>query len=241
MVFGLYVVSIVMIILAAWVLKFFFTKNEAEAPLMLILPAYQTPRILVLLKLAAQRSWTFVKGAGRIIVTMTMVVWLLGAIPVGAGTDEGFASPDLAMEDSAYGQVAKVLEPVFTPAGFGDWHMTGALMTGFVAKETVVSSIVVSYNMDPEAAGDAEENGDDLGVLPELLSETFTTTAGAQYAGLAALAFLVFVLTYTPCLATVGEQVRLIGGKITAIAVAAQLVIAWILAVGVFQIGKLFF
>lgn len=240
-VFGLYVVSIVMIILAAWVLKFFFTKNEAEAPLMLILPAYQTPRILVLLKLAAQRSWTFVKGAGRIIVTMTMVVWLLGAIPVGAGTDEGFASPDLAMEDSAYGQVAKVLEPVFTPAGFGDWHMTGALMTGFVAKETVVSSIVVSYNMDPEAAGDAEENGDDLGVLPELLSETFTTTAGAQYAGLAALAFLVFVLTYTPCLATVGEQVRLIGGKITAIAVAAQLVIAWILAVGVFQIGKLFF
>ncbi|KTF04238.1 Ferrous iron transport protein B [Trueperella bernardiae] len=169
------------------------------------------------------------------------MVWLLGAIPMGAGgAGKSFADPELPMEDSAYGQVAKVLEPVFEPAGFGDWHMAGALMTGFVAKETVVSSIVASYNMDPEAAGDAEDNGDDLGELPDLLASTFTQTAGEGYQGLAAIAFLVFVLAYTPCLATVAEQARLIGGKRTTIAVGAQLVIAWALAVGIFQIGKLF-
>lgn len=240
-VFSLYLVSITLVVLGAWVLKFFFTKNDAQSPLMLILPAYQVPRALVLLRQALSRSWIFVKGAGKIIVVMTMVVWLLGAIPMGSGASgKSFADPELPMEDSAYGQVAKVLEPAFEPAGFGDWHMAGALMTGFVAKETVVSSIVASYNMDPEAAGDAEDNGDDLGELPDLLSATFTETAGEGYQGLAAIAFLVFVLAYTPCLATVAEQARLIGGKRTTAAVIAQLVIAWALAVGIFQIGKLF-
>ncbi|QOR48691.1 ferrous iron transporter B [Trueperella pecoris] len=237
-VFAMYVISLALVVVAAWGLKHFFTKHEAEAPLMLILPAYQVPRLLVLTRHAVQRSWVFVKGAGKIIVAMTMVVWLLGAIPMAGG--KSFADPELAMEDSAYGQVAKVLEPVFEPAGFGDWHMTGALMTGFVAKETVVSSIVASYNMDPEAAGDAEDNGDDLGVLPELLGQTFTQTAGEGLQGLAAIAFLVFVLAYTPCLATVAEQAKLIGSRRTTIAVVVQLLLAWALAVGIFQIGKLF-
>ncbi|MBM7824179.1 ferrous iron transport protein B [Arcanobacterium pluranimalium] len=239
-VFVMYVLSVTMVVLAAWVLKFFFTRSESQAPLMLILPSFQLPRVLVLGKISVQRTFTFVRGAGKIIVTMAMLVWLLGAIPTSSSGEHGFADPELPMSESAYGLVARGLEPVFAPAGFGDWHMTGALMTGFVAKETVVSSIVVSYNMDAEAAGDAEDNGDDLGVLPNLLGETFKQTAGAGLEQLAALAFLVFVLTYTPCMATVGEQVRLIGGKLTSIAVGVQLVVAWLLAVGVFQIGKLF-
>lgn len=239
-VFAMYVVSLVMVVIGAWVLKFFITKDEAQAPLMLILPAYQVPRLGIFLTRALRNSWMFIKGAGKIIVTMTLIVWLLGAIPVSANDDGGFASPELAMEDSAYGATAKLLEPIFTPAGFGDWHMSGALMTGFVAKETVVSSIVAAYNMDESAAGDAEENGSNLGVLPDLLTDTFTKTAGEGLQGLAAISFLVFVLTYTPCLATVAEQARLIGGKRTALAVLVQLVSAWVLAVAVFQIGKLF-
>ena len=242
-VFAMYVISLFMVVLGAWVLKFFITKNEAQAPLMLILPAYQMPRLGVFLTRALRNSWMFIKGAGKIIVTMTLIVWLLGAIPVSAnddGTTLGFASPELAMEDSAYGAAAKTIAPIFTPAGFGDWHMSGALMTGFVAKETVVSSIVAAYNMDESAAGDAEDNGSNLGALPELLNDTFTRTAGEGRQGLAAIAFLVFVLTYTPCLATVAEQTRLIGGKRTTLAVVVQLVTAWIAAVAVFQIGSLF-
>ena len=111
-------------------------------------------------------------GAGKIIVLMTLVVWFMGAVPM-SDSDKGFADPELSMEDSLYGAAAQVLEPVFAPAGFGEWHMTGALMTGFVAKETVVSSIVTSYNLDPDVdAGNAEDNGDDMGQLPELLHQS---------------------------------------------------------------------
>ena len=237
-VFSLYVLSIVMIVLGALVLRPFMNKEGSRAPLMLVLPAYQMPRVMVTLKVTWMRAWAFVKGAGKIIVTMLLVVWFLGAIPTTSGYS--FADSELPMEDSAYGTVAKTLEPVFAPTGFGEWHMTGALMTGFVAKETVISSIAVSYGMDEEAAGDAEDGGEDLGSLPELVTASFEKSAGAEKAPLAAYGFLIFVLTYTPCLATVGEQARQIGGRKTAAAVAIQLVAAWVLATLVFQIGGLF-
>ena len=236
-VFGLYMLSIVMVVLGALVLRPFFTKNETQAPLMLVLPPYGVPRILSTIHKTWLRSWSFVKGAGKIIVAMTLVVWALASIPTTSGY--GFADPDLPMEDSAYGATAQMLVPVFKPAGFGEWHMTGALMTGFVAKETVISSIVVSYNLDEAAAGDAEDGGDDLGSLPDLVQDSFRQASG-DAAPLGALAFLIFVLTYTPCLATVAEQARQIGGRLTAAAVAVQLVVAWLLAVGFFQIGSLF-
>ncbi|MCF2706674.1 ferrous iron transporter B [Arcanobacterium haemolyticum] len=240
-VWAMYVMSLILIVLGAWVLKRFITRDEAAAPLMLVLPAYQVPRLLVMAKSTWTRAWTFVTGAGKIIVLMTMVVWLMSAIPVGSNSEgSSFADPELAMEDSLYGATARVLEPVFAPTGFGEWHMTGALMTGFVAKETVVSSIVTSYNMDPEAAGDAEDGGSDLGELPGLLHASLEKSAGPGYEQIAAIAFLVFVLAYTPCMATVAEQAKLIGGKRTALAVLVQLVVAWVLAVGIFQIGSLF-
>lgn len=239
-VFAMYLISLFLIVGGAWILKHFITKDEESTPLMLVLPAYQVPRLVVLLRTTWQRAWTFVTGAGKIIVLMTLLVWLMGAVPMN-DADRGFADPELAMEDSLYGSAAKILEPVFEPTGFGEWHMTGALMTGFVAKETVVSSIVTSYNMDPEVdAGNAEDNGEDLGKLPQLLTQSLGESAGTGSEGLAAFAFLVFVLAYTPCMATVAEQAKLIGGKKTALAVISQLAIAWVLAVSIFQIGSLF-
>ena len=114
-------------------------------------------------------------------------------------------------------------------------------MTGFVAKETVVSSIVTSYNLDPDKdAGDAQDDGSDLGKLPKLVTSSLKESAGEGREGLAAFAFMVFVLTYTPCLATVAEQTKLIGGKRATLAVGVQLAVAWALAVAVFQIGKIF-
>lgn len=235
-IFAMYVLSILLVIIAALVLRPFLNRNASEAPLMLVLPAYQMPRLLVTLKSTWLRAWAFVKGAGKVIVLMTLVVWLMSAIPVASGYS--FADEELPMEDSVYGATAQLLVPAFEPAGFGDWHMTGALMTGFVAKETLISSIVTSYNLDPATAGDAEEGGSDLGSLPELITSTFRGTAG-EAAPLAAFAFMVFVLAYTPCLATVAEQARQVGGRITAGAVGVQLAAAWLLAVAIFQIGRL--
>ena len=236
-VFLMYVLSLVMVVLGALVLKPFITKGQSRAPLMLVLPAYQMPRVLVTVKNTWHRSWAFVKGAGKIIVVMTLVVWLMSSIPTTS--NHSFAEEGLPMEDSVYGNVAMALEPVFKPTGFGDWHMTGALMTGFVAKETVISSIVTSYNLDEAAAGNAEDGGDDLGSLPQLVTETFESTAG-EHAPLAAFGFMVFVLTYTPCLATVAEQRRQIGSRWTFGAMAVQLAVAWVLATLIFQIGSLF-
>ncbi|QWW19849.1 ferrous iron transporter B [Schaalia sp. 19OD2882] len=236
-VFVMYVFSLVMVILGALVLKPFITKDSSQAPLMLVLPAYQAPRVLVTVKNTAMRAWAFVAGAGKIIIVMTLVVWLMGAIPVAGGYS--FAQSDLPMDKSLYGRTAQILEPVFAPAGFGEWHLTGALMTGFVAKETVISSIVTSYNLDPAVeGGDAEDGGEDLGSLPELVTGSFAASAG-DAAPIAAFAFLVFVLTYTPCLATVAEQARQIGGRRTAAAVAVQFGAAWLLATLIFQAGRL--
>ncbi|MDN6566559.1 MAG: ferrous iron transporter B, partial [Actinomyces sp.] len=237
-VFGLYLLSLVMVVVGALALKPILNREASHAPLMLVLPSYQVPRVAVTLKSTTLRAWSFVKGAGKIIVVMTLVVWFMSAIPVVAG--HSFADSDLPMEDSLYGRTAQVLVPAFEPTGFGEWHMTGALMTGFVAKETVISSIVTSYNMDPETqGGDAEDGGTDLGSLPDLVRGSFEKSAG-DAAPLAAFAFLVFVLTYTPCLATVAEQARQIGGKLTSMAVVVQLAAAWILATAIFQIGRLF-
>lgn len=248
-VFAMYLISIVLIVASAWILARFFGRDEKAAPLMLVLPAYQLPQGLHLLRTTWQRAWSFVTGAGKIIVVMTLAVWLMGAIPVGASAIENadgttraaaFADPELPMEESLYGRVAQTIEPIFIPTGFGEWHMMGALMTGFVAKETVVSSIVTSYNLDPAAAGDAEDNGDDLGSLPELLRASLTESAGAGYEGLAAIAFMVFVLAYTPCMATVAEQAKIIGARKAALGVLMQFVVAGALAAAIFQGGKLF-
>lgn len=236
-VFALYLLSILMVVLGALALKPFLTKGQSSAPLMLVLPAYHTPQALLTLKTTWQRSWAFVLGAGKIIVTMAVVVWLMAAIPVSAG--HSFADPELPTQDSLYGATARALEPVFAPAGFGQWHMTGALMTGFVAKETVISSLVVSYNLDQEQAGDAEEAGTDMGDLPALVKQSFHESAG-DAAPLAAFAFLVYVLTYTPCLATVAQQIRQIGARTTLLSVLVQLAVAWVLATGIYQIGRLF-
>lgn len=87
----------------------------------------------------------------------------------------------------------------------------------------------------------AQDAGSPTPTMRELTSETFTDSAGsAAAAPVAALAFLIFVLTYTPCLATVAEQWRQLGAKRVLAAVSGQLIIAWLLAVAVFQVGRLF-
>ncbi len=235
-VLALYALSVLMVILGALILRPFISGRDRSGPLMLVLPTYSLPRLRDIFLTACSRTWSFARGAGKIIVVMTAVVWLLGAIPVIG--DRGFADPELPAADSLYGAAAKTLEPVFSPAGFGEWHLTGALITGVVAKETVVSSLAVSYSLHPENTTAIEDGTGATPALNTAVRASFTAAAGSA-APAAALAFLVFLLTYTPCLATVAEQARQLGGRITALAVASQLAVAWLLAVGVFQAGRL--
>jgi ferrous iron transport protein B len=228
MIFLMYVGSILLVVLGGLLMRKTLFRDLQREPLVLALPAYQRPRVRALLLSMAIRVWAFINKAGKIIIATLAIVWVLQAIPVQG--DHSIA--DVPVEDSVYGWTAEAIAPVFAPAGFDDWRASAALVTGFVAKEVVVGSFAQSYAVDePEDPAEA----DDLGAR---LQRTFDQTSGGHGAA-AALAFMVFVLAYTPCLATVAEQKRLYGGRWTWGAVGVQLAIAWVLAVAVFQIGRL--
>jgi ferrous iron transport protein B len=203
-------------------------RGVQREPLVLVLPAYQRPHVATIAKSVANRVWAFASKAGRIIVLTLTVVWLLMSIPAVAGHPVG----DVPVQDSVYGRVAEGVAPAFAPAGMADWHVTAALATGFVAKEVVVGSLAQSYAVT-ETTGSAQSH--ELGAG---LRATLDATSGG-HGGAAAMAFMVFVLGYTPCVAALAEQRRRFGVRWTASAVGVQLAVAWLLAVGVFQVGRL--
>ncbi len=226
-IFLMYVTSVALVLGGGLVLRRTAFRDVRPEPLVLVLPAYQRPRLRPLALTVRARVGAFVAGAGRIIVATMLVVWVLMAIPV-AGQHAVGAVP---VADSAYGRVASTITPVFSPAGFGNDHATAALITGFVAKEVVVGSFAQSYAV--AEPGDVARAGS----LGDRLRESFAASSGGHGAA-AAAAFMVFVLAYTPCVATLAEQRRLFGWRPTLSAVGAQLVTAWVLAVLVFQIGS---
>lgn len=227
-VFGMYVTSIVIVVLVGLAMKSTLWRTFGDESLMLDLPAYQRPT----LRLTASVTWMRVRGflrtAGGIIVVTVTVVWLLQAIPISGSASFGHVHPD----DSLFAGVARVIAPVFAPLGFGDWHTVGALIVGFVAKEAVISSWAQTY-----AAGDPTV-GQSPAQLHDHISAAFAISSGGAVTA-AVLAFLVFLLAYTPCVATVAAQVREIGRKWTAFGVVMQLTVAWTLALAIFQIGRM--
>jgi ferrous iron transport protein B len=227
-VLAMYVGSALLVVGAGALLRRTFFRDLEREPFVLALPAYQRPRLRAIAASTWVRVLSFATKAGAIIVTTLAAVWVLMAVPVVPG----HTVADVPVEDSVYGRVADGIAPVFAPAGFADWHASAALMTGFVAKEVVVGSMAQTYAVDEPA--DPSAPGD----LGSRLTATFESSSGGAPTA-AALAFMVFVLAYTPCLATMAEQARLFGWRWTAGAVAAQLVLAWLLAVTVFQVGRL--
>ena len=229
-VFLMYVISIVLILLVGILLrKVKFTSLTSE-PFAMSLPPYQWPRLVVLIRSVLMRLWGFVRGASSIIITMLIAMWLLQSIPATA-TAGSFAAVD-DVHDSVYGVVADTVAPVFKPAGFDDWHASAALMTGFVAKEVVVASMAQSYSID---TGDEDEQHQGEGSLGARLRSSFDESSGG-HGKAAAIAFLVFTLAYTPCLATVAEMRRQFNMKIAMQSVGMSLIIAYVLAVLAFQL-----
>lgn len=227
-IFGMYLASVALVIGGGLILRATLFRDVVREPFVLVLPAYQRPRLRGIGASVAGRCRAFVKDAGTIIVATLAAMWLLMAIPASGQHDLA----DVPVAESAYGQVAQAVAPVFAPAGFGDWHMSAALASGLVAKEVVVGSFAQTYAVaEPDNAADA-------GRLGARIRTTFEESSGG-HPGAAALAFMVFVLAYPPCLATVAEQRRLFGARRTAGAIIMQFTTAWLLAVVVFQMGRL--
>ncbi len=221
---AMYVLSVGLVVAGALVLRATLFRDVRAQPLAIVLPAYQVPRIGPLLRTVRLRVRAFLRGAATIIVAVLTVVWVLLAIPTSAAGEFG----DTPVHDSVYGTVTDAIAPAFGPAGYGDWRLASSLVTGFVAKEVAVGALAQAYAVDEPGAGAAP------GALGDHLRTTLETTSGGHPEA-AAAAFMVFVLAYTPCLATVAEQRRLHGTRWALGAMVAQIAVAWVLSVATFR------
>lgn len=233
-VFLMHVASVMVILLVGVLLRHTMFRGLEPEPLMLALPAYQCPRALQLARSVLLRLWGFIRGASVIIISMITALWLLQGIPVTANAG-GFAHVD-DVHDSAYGVLADAVAPVFAPAGFDDWHASAALITGFVAKEVVVGSMSQSYHADEPDDAASQQAGE--GTLGQKLRASFDQSSHG-HGKAAAIAFLLFTLAYTPCLATVAEMRRQFGTKVAARSVLLSLAVAYVIAIIAFQTLRL--
>jgi ferrous iron transport protein B len=226
-VFAMYVGSVALVIGWGLVARRTVLRDVVPEPLIIALPDYQLPHVRSLTVSVWTRVTSFVRKAGTIIVVVVMALWVLQAIPVRGGHELA----DVPVEDSAYGALAISAAPALSPIGLDDWKIASALVTGIAAKEVVIAALAQSYAIDDEAAG-AEAT------LGEQLRATVEQTSGG-HASAAALALMIFTLSYIPCLATLAEQRRLYGMRWTALAAGAQFVGAYAMATAVFQVGRL--
>lgn len=233
-VFLMYVASVMVILLVGVLLRHTMFRGLEPEPLMLALPAYQCPRALQLARSVLLRLWGFIRGASVIIISMITALWLLQGIPVTANAG-GFAHVD-DVHDSAYGVLADAVAPVFAPVGFDNWHASAALITGFVAKEVVVGSMSQSYHADEPDDAASQQAGE--GTLGQKLRASFDQSSHG-HGKAAAIAFLLFTLAYTPCLATVAEMRRQFGTKVAARSVLLSLAVAYVIAIIAFQTLRL--
>ncbi|MFJ4652085.1 ferrous iron transport protein B [Nocardia sp. NPDC088792] len=227
-VFAMYLSSILLVMGLGFLLRRSVFRDMATEPLVLDLPPYRRPSLRVLGMHTWQKMRGFLTTASGIIVATVTAVWLLSSIPLGGGTF-GHVEPG----NSALGAASSAVAPIFAPAGFDDWHAGAALISGFVAKEAVVATISQSYSMDDPGGGAASPS------LSEALHATFEHSSGGHPIP-AVLAFMMFLLAYTPCMTTLAVLRTTVGTRITLWSVALQLSVAWVLAVAVFQIGRIF-
>ncbi|MFR1612379.1 MAG: ferrous iron transport protein B [Lachnospiraceae bacterium] len=200
---ALYVFGIVMGIVMALIFKKTTFKGEA-VPFVMELPNYRLPGAKNVLHLLWDKAKDFLQRAFTVIFLATILIWFLQNFDTGLNMVSDSQNSILAL-------FAGALAPIFVPTGFGDWRIVTALISGFMAKESVVSSLTVLFGST------------------EALQSTLTAVGAGS--------LLVFCLLYTPCVAAIASVKRELGGKWATLMVIGQCVIAWLAAFAVYQIG----
>jgi ferrous iron transport protein B len=203
---GLYFVGICMGIFMALLMKKTLFKGE-PVPFVMELPNYRLPSGKNVCQLLWEKAKDFLQRAFTIIFLATIVIWFLQTFDLHMNVV-------VDSEDSLLAVLAGVISPVFKPLGFGDWRVSTSLLTGFLAKESVVSTMSI------------------------LFGSTGSLMAGLSTAAAAAL--LVFCLLYTPCVAAVASIKRELGGKWAVTVVIMQCVVAWLAAFVVYLLAGIF-
>lgn len=215
-----YFVGIAAIICSGIILK--KTKMFAgdPAPFVIELPAYHMPTFMNVMRSMWERGWSFIKKAGTIILLSTIFVWFTESF----GFTKGSFGMVEDMNDSILAALGGVLAPIFAPLGWGNWKFAVAAITGLVAKENVVGTFGILFGF-----GEVAENG----------AEVWGTLASSMTA-VAAYSFLVFNLLCAPCFAAMGAIKReMNNAKWFWFAIGYQTILAYLVALCVFQIGTL--
>lgn len=210
-VMSLYVLGIIVALILAMIFSRTIMKGE---PSMFIveLPPYRMPHLQTLLRSTWEKGKGFLKKAGTVIFAGSVIIWFLSYA--------GPAGLDVEMKDSYLALLGNFLGTLFAPLGFGTWQAGAALITGFLAKEVVVSTMNIIYQ------------------APDV--ESLQAVIGQHFTMLKAYSFMAFILLYVPCLATVGVIKKETGSaKWTWFAIFYGLTIAYILSFIIYQVGKL--
>lgn len=203
---GLYFGGMVVAILAALLFRATLFKGSA-VPFVMELPTYRMPGFKNVMMLLWDKAKDFLERAFSVIFIATIVIWFLQSFDIHFNLVSD-------SQDSILALLAGTISPIFTPLGFGDWRISTSLITGFMAKESVVATLSVLFGS--------------VAALQEILTP------------LSALSLLVFCLLYSPCVAAVASVKRELGFKWALYVALGNTVVAWIMSFLVFSIGSLF-
>ena len=213
---SIYAIGILLAVLMARIFTKFLVKGD-DTPFVMELPPYRMPTAKVVLRHTWEKGKQYLKKMGGIIMVASIIIWFLGYYP----NHDAYATQAEQQENSYIGQLGKAIEPVIEPLGF-DWKMGIGILSGVGAKELVVSTLGVLYT-----------NDDDIDSVN--LSERIPITP------LVAYCYMLFVLIYFPCIATLAAIRQESGSwKWAVFAATYTTILAWIIAFAVHQIGSLF-
>lgn len=203
---SLYFISVFIAFLLGVIFKKTLFKKQEE-PFIIELPSYSMPQLRSISLQVWEKCKSFLKKAGTLIFAMSVLIWFL--------SNFNFSGMAADVNSSFLAQIGQFISPIFAPLGFGNWQSAVSLLSGLLAKESVISTMQIVY------AGDLTT------VLP-----TFFTAVSAY-------SFLVFVLLYVPCISTIGAMKKEYGTKLTTFSFVFQTALAWVVALLTFGIGSI--
>lgn len=218
---GIYVLGIALAIITAKVMSRFF--KDDDLPFVMELPPYRVPTSKSILRHTWEKGKQYLHKITGIILISSIIIWFLGYFP----NHNKYEDKVTQQENSYLGYIGRAIEPVLEPLGF-DWQMGVGILSGVAAKELVVSSMGVMYSIDEDV-----ESGSGETRLQQALLNSISPAA--------ALAFMVFVLLYFPCIATFGAIMAETGGwKWPLFSAVYTILVAWVMAFAVYRIALLF-
>jgi len=251
-IFGLYFIGILFSLLMAVIFKNTLFKHN-EAPFVMELPQYRMPGARMIMRHMWLKGSHYLKKMGGVILIASVIIWILGYFPRNVEYKKDYStlirsadSPEMVeklnaeretehQENSYIGRIGKTIEPVIRPLGF-DWKMGISLVSGFAAKEVVVSTMGVLYQAE-------DNNGSTVSLQEKLQQQVYhdgPRKGEKVYTKLAGFSFLLFVLFYLPCIAVVTAVGREAGSwKWSAFVLFYTTALAWIVSFAFYQAGSL--